>query len=205
MDGSISDSDILSERVCSPVPVPMPISVPSECIDLLPREMWPVYHEMFPSGLQELPATVPMDVWRAHMKQYASKRGGNQIPPPPPIWKAYWGRISSGPALVDRKKKKAPSKEPEPRGAPSGPCPPVPKAFWDRYFQVFPMGHANPGSYAPLDGKPAYDDNAHVKPRYIVRNGSICVRINDDTENPLYVPSTGCDAFDKHGKWLGPG
>jgi hypothetical protein len=183
---------------------PDPVSVPAECIDMLPREMWAVYHEMFPDGTQQLPSTVPADIWRARMKRHFV-RGGLPIPPPPPIWKSYWGRVSSGPALIDRKNNKR--KAPEERGPPQGPRPPVPSAFWDRYFEIFPMGHASTGSYAPLDGKPAYDESTQGKPRYIIRDGSICVRISKDMDTlSHYVPSTGCDAFDKTtGKWLGPG
>jgi hypothetical protein len=178
-----------------------PLSVPAECVDMLPPEMWQVYWEMFPDGRQELPATVPPGIWKAHMKQFVC-RDATPIPPPPPIWKAYWGRVSSGPAMVDRKRK--PADKPQ-RGPPQGPEPPVPAAFWERYFQIFPRGHCMASEYAPLDGKPAYDELAAVLPRYIVRSGAICIRVSGDTEPPVYVKSTGCDSFDKRGRWAGPG
>ena len=183
----------------------MPPSVPAECVDMLPSEMWPTYWGMFPDGRQELPATVPANLWRAHMKK---RFKDDAPPPPPPIWKSYWGRVSTGPALTERTKKRKAS-EPEPekekRRQPAGPEPPVPDAFWHRYFEIFPHGHCGASRYEPMDGKPAYDEYAALVPRYIVRRGTICVRVNGDQEAPLYMPSTGCDAFDERGRWLGPG
>ena len=186
---------------------PMPPGVPAECVDMLPREMWPVYWEMFPDGRQELPATVPRDLWRANMKR---RYRDDAPPPPPPIWKSYWGRVSSGPALTDRnKKRKAPAAGEEPgkaeRPPPAAPERPVPAAFWDRYFDIFPHGHCAASRYEPLDGKPAYDEFSALVPRHVFRRGTLCVRISADSEAPLYVPSTGCDAFDAGGRWLGPG
>ena len=180
----------------------MPPSVPAECVDMLPREMWPVYWEMFPDGRQELPATVPPHLWRAHMKKRCRD---NDPPPPPPIWKSYWGRVSTGPALTDRSKKPKPTDEPQKKGPPAGPEPPLPDRFWDRYFEIFPYGHCAPARYEPLDGKPAYDEVAAILPRYLSRRGTICVRISADHEAPVYVASTGCDALDESGNWIGPG
>ena len=183
----------------------MPVPVPAEAVCMLPPAMWPVYWEMFPDGRQELPATVPAPLWKAHMKRVYNDASP---PPPPPILKSYWGKISSGPALTDRssKKRKAPGDDkPEPRGPPMGPSPPVPKAFWDRYFQLFPHGHCTTGKYEPADGKPAYDEYTAMVPRYMFRRGTLCVRVNGDTEAPIYRASTGCDAFDNKGNWLGSG
>ncbi len=171
---------------------------------MLPPAMWPIYWEMFPDGRQELPATVPPPLWKAHMKAM----GRDRPPPPPPILKSYWGKISSGPALTDRssKKRKAPGDgKPEPRGPPTGPSPPVPRAFWDRYFDLFPQGHCAAGAYEPADGKPAYDEYLALVPRYMFRRGTLCVRVNGDLEAPVYRASTGCDAFDARGNWLGSG
>ena len=184
----------------------MPPGVPAECVDMLPREMWPVYWDMFPDGRQELPATVPAHLWRAHMKK---RFRDEKPPPPPPIWKSYWGKVSTGPALTDKAKKRPKQGEPEKaaerRGPPAGPEPPVSNAFWDRYFDIFPHGHCASGRYEPLDGKPAYDEVAAILPRYLSRRGTICVRISADQEAPIYAASTGCDALDEKGNWLGPG
>jgi hypothetical protein len=184
----------------------MPIPVPSEAIDMLPREMWPIYWEMFPDGRQEMPATVPPQAWRAHMKRTFRD---DKPPPPPPILKSYWGKVSSGPVLRDRhaKKRKALGDEPgEARPPPAGPEPPVPQMFWDRYFQLFPHGHCAASRYEPLDGKPAYNESEFANPRYLLRRGTLCIRVSGEHEFPtVYVPSTGCDAFDDCGNWLGPG
>lgn len=172
---------------------------------MLPPAMWPVYWEMFPDGRQELPATVPAALWKAQMQRLGVDRAG----PAPPILKSYWGKVSSGPALTDRTKlkRKAPGDngKPEPRGPPMGPSPPVPKAFWDRYFHLFPRGHCSTGAYEPADGRPAYDEYLALVPRYMFRRSNLCVRVNGDQEAPIYRASTGCDAFDTRGNWLGPG
>jgi hypothetical protein len=187
----------------------MPIPVPAEAIDMMPREMWPIYWEMFPDGKQELPATVPPQVWKAHMKRAFRD---DKPPPPPPILKSYWGKVSSGPALQDRhaKKRKAEETGGEPgeaqRPPPSGPSQPLPQLFWDRYFRLFPHGHCAASRYEPNDGKPAYNELEFTKPRYMLCRGTLCVRVSGDHEvSPVYVPSTGCDAFDAGGNWLGPG
>jgi len=185
----------------------MPIPVPAEAIDMLPPAMWPVYWEMFPHGRQELPATVPFPLWKAQMKKMGVE---GKPPPPPPILKSYWGKLSSGPALADRSKNKRKASpeddKADSRGPKVGPAPPVPRAFWDRYFQLFPHGHCSTGSYEPEDGRPAYDEAEFKKPRYMLRRGTLCVRVSGSTDDaPVYRRSTGCDALDKHGNWIGPG
>jgi hypothetical protein len=170
---------------------------------MLPREMWGVYWEMFPDGRQELPATVPYNLWKAHMKITFND---TNPPPPPPIHKCYWSKLSSGPALTDRHKKPKTTPEPNARPPPVGPSPPVPVAFWHRYFAMFPRGHCPASTYEPADGKPAFDESQFSKPRYLFKRGTLCVRVSGEHASiPVYRASTGCDAFDAQGNWIGPG
>ena len=181
---------------------PMPPPCPAEGIDMLPPAMWGVYWDMFPDGRQELPATVPFPLWNAQMKRMNPPK----MLGPPPILKSYWGKVSSGPALIDRHKKSKTPAAPKERPTPMGPSPPVPRAFWDRYFEMFPLGHCVAAPYEPADGKPAFDEAEFKKPRYMFRGGTLCVRISGESEPfPIYRASTGCDSFDNKGNWLGPG
>jgi hypothetical protein len=173
-----------------------PISVPAEALDMLPREMWGVYWELFPDGRQELPAIVPYPLWKAQM----AKMGVHPVPPSPPILQGYWGKVrheDESRYEQERKKQRLPEKA---SGLFHGPSPPVPARFWERYFELFPMGHCSVGAYEPSDGKPAF---LSYKPRYTFRNGSLCVRVDDLM--PIYVPSTGCDELDANGVRVGPG
>ena len=45
-----------------------------------------------------------------------------------------------------------------------------------------------------------YDPNP-----YYIKNGGIALRFTDDTGKVVFIPSTGCDAIDKYGNWIGPG
>jgi hypothetical protein len=172
-----------------------PISVPAEAVDLMPPVMWPIYWEMFPDGRQELPAIVPYPLWKKQME----KIGRHPVPPAPPIWQSLWGKIrheDDSRNAQERKKQKLPDM---PSGLFHGPSPPVPAKFWEKYFELFPTGHFSP-PYEPADGKPAY---LSEKPRYMLRKGTLCVRVDDKVD--IYVPSTGCDELDSSGYRVGPG
>jgi hypothetical protein len=172
-----------------------PIGVPAEAVDLMPPVMWPIYWEMFPDGRQELPATVPYPLW----KQQMQKIGRHPVPPAPPIWQSFWGKIrheDDSRYAQERKKQKLPEM---PSDLIHGPSPPVPLKFWEKYFELFPEGHLF-APYEPADGKPAY---LSEKPRYMFRKGTLCVRVDDKVD--IYVPSTGCDELDSSGYRVGPG
>ncbi len=166
-----------------------PIPVPSECFDMTPPEMWPVYWEENPNGT-ELPATVPKAMWENHWRRKNSSLAETMNPPPPPaLWRCYWGKLR-GNALSSRKRK------PDPEDS----LPPVfpprqSKRFWNRYFELFPDGHAAPG-YTPQPPQPWQPDPEKYK---LVR-GSLHV-----FDRGMWRPSTGVDRWNADGSWAGAG
>jgi len=173
-----------------------PIPVPSEAFDFTPPDVWRIYWEEHPRGV-ELPATVPKKLWDAHWKRRNPELAKKEQPPPPPaLLKSYWGRLR-GRALSDRKRKREAGDDP-------GELPPVwppqlSRRFWDRYFELFPDGHPAPeqGPYRPFaEGEPEH-------PKYTIQCGGL--HVNTLKSGRFYRPSTGVDAWDEEGNWLGPG
>lgn len=174
----------------------MPIPVPSEAIDHTPRELWAVIWEEHPLGV-EMPASVPKKLWDAQWKRRNPELSLKQSPPlPPPLLRSYWGRLR-GNALVDRKRKR----DSDDSSIPPVFGPPLSRSVWQRYFELFPDGHPAPPQepYRPA----AYGEQA--PPKYSLIKGSLHVNVSSNPACPIWRPSTGVDAWDKHGAWLGPG
>jgi hypothetical protein len=177
----------------------MPIPVPAECICLFPNQMLKTYWTMFPDGRQEIPETVPMHIWSSRMKnklKYKSKK----IPPPPPFRRNYWNNIKH-----TNKSQKEISKY----SSNVGPDKPLPREFWDKYFELFPDGHLNPESYSyqPLVAI-NNNESTTVVPNdgsYYIKNSSLNLKLRDvESGNSIFIPSTGCDIMDGE-RWIGPG
>jgi hypothetical protein len=166
-----------------------PIPVPSECFDMTPSELWPVYWEEYSDGT-ELPAAVPRAVWE---KQWVARNKGLaetvKPPAPPPLWKSYWGKLRD-PALRSRQRKRD-SEDALPPVFPAR----LSRRFWDRYFELFPDGHRAP-EYAPQPSRPWEQDPEKYK---LVR-GSLHV-----FDRGMWRPSTGVDKWNADGSWGGAG
>ena len=53
---------------------------------------------------------------------------------------------------------------------------------------------------------PAPEEYRYYDPNpYYIKNGGLALRFTDDTGKAVFIPSTGCDAIDKYGNWMGPG
>jgi hypothetical protein len=203
--------------------------VPSESIDFTPPELWPIIWEHYPGGI-EMPSAIPRYAWEKNWREWHPEEAklGKSAPEAPALLKCYWGKLRDR-ALVSRRAakrakvdqappaagKKAPQRRPQQARAPpkkeepdipEEPLPPVlpPRlsdAFWQDYFRIFPEGHGAPGysssgfKSAGEPGKP-YEDPTLYK---LIR-GSLHVMANG-----VWRPSTGVDAWDKNGKWIGPG
>lgn len=113
-------------------PLNRPPPCPGECMDFLPRKMWPIYWKMFPNGTA-LPAEVPRSIWYAHFK--ANYPEEYPSPPPPKIWANYWFKFD----------------DPELR---RGTVNTIPDSFWHHYLAMFPRGHEDPTVAAKLDFTP---------------------------------------------------
>jgi len=173
-----------------------PIPVPSECFDMTPSELWPVYWEEYPHGT-ELPATVPKFVWdKQWLKRNQAMADVINPPAPPPLWKGYWGKMK-GSALNSRMSKckgKSSSHDETTELPPVYPHR-LSKRFWERYFELFPDGH-NATGYEPQPGRAAQQDPVKYK---IVR-GSLHV-----FDHGMWRPSTGVDQWTTDGYWSGRG
>lgn len=176
-----------------------PISVPSEAFDFTPPDAWRIYWEEYPRGT-EMPATVPKKLWDAHWRRRNPDLAEKEMPPAPPaFWKCYWGKFR-GRALSDRKRKRA-DDEGDSEGLPPVWPPQLSKRFWERYFEVFPDGHPAPeqGPYRP------FVPGEQEPEKYKLVSGSLHVNVSGNPKCPIWRPSTGVDAWDKDGAWLGPG
>ena len=167
-----------------------PIPVPSECFDMTPPDLWSVYWEEYPEGT-ELPATVPKGTWEKEWERRNETLALTaKAPPPPPLWKSYWGKLR-GNALSSRKRK------PDPEEALPPVYPPrLSRRFWQRYFELFPDGHGAPG-YEPQGPAQDYQEQP---PTYKLVRGSLHV-----FDRGVWRPSTGVDALDPSGNWVGAG
>lgn len=186
-----TDNKNTERSFCSTAPLP----VPSEAFDFTPPELWRILHEEYPHGV-ELPASVPKKIWDAHWESRNPELARSMRPPPPPPFiKCYWGKLR-GRALQGRKRKAGEADEPLPPVWP----PQLSKRFWARYFQTFPDGHRAPPSepYAP------FRQGEDEPKKYALMKGSLHVNVGSH-ERPFWRPSTGVDAWDKQGTWLGPG
>lgn len=185
--------------MCTPIPVA------SECIDFTPPELWPIIWEHYPGGI-EMPSAIPRHAWEKNWREWHPEEAklGKSAPEAPALLKCYWGKLRDR-ALTSRKNSKR-AKVSHAEETPEEPLPPVfpPRlsdAFWQDYFRVFPEGHGAPGysssgfKSAGEPGKP-YEDPTLYK---LIR-GSLHVMANG-----VWRPSTGVDAWDKSGKWIGPG
>jgi hypothetical protein len=152
-----------------------------------------------------MPASVPKKLWDAQWKRRnPSLAETSKPPPPPPLLRSYWGKLR-GNALVDRKRKRG---EDGPSIPPVFP-PPLSKRFWDRYFELYPDGHPAPPQepYRPF----AFGQEEPKKYCFLdtkregKSSGSLHVNVSSNPACPIWRPSTGVDAWDNHGNWLGPG
>jgi len=158
-----------------------------------------------------MPSAVPKDVWeRNWRKQNPDKAKSGEVPPPAPaFWKCYWGkfrgralennrRAAKKPKTADKKGAKTqPIKQPEEDQEPLPPVypPRLSAEFWKKYFDIFPAGHSAPGySSVPFRNDPS---------PYSISGGQLCVNVSSDAK--IFQPSTGVDAWDDRGNWLGPG
>ena len=175
----------------------LPLPVPSEAIDFTPRELWPLIRKEHPSGTV-MPATVPKKIWEDHWKLKNPKMGKQAaIPPPPAFVKSYWGKLR-GRALSDRKRKAGADEEKDE-------LPPVwPQSlsseFWRSYFELYPDGHPAPESGEYVPWKPDEEPK-----KYALMRGCMHVNASNNREFPAWRASTGVDAWDSRGNWLGPG
>lgn len=176
-----------------------PIPVPSEAIDFTPSDLWPILWEEYPDGIA-MPATVPKKMWEAHWRRRNPKLADTMRPPAPPQFvKGYWGKLR-GNSLTN--KRKARSDEPDAQLPPVWP-PQLSKRFWDRYFEKFPEGHRAPTNEASAPWNPAGRDEE--TPVYTISGGGLCVNALKSKFGKIYRTSTGVDAWDNEGNWLGPG
>lgn len=172
----------------------LPLPVPSESFDFTPPDLWPALWEAYPLGV-EMPGSVPKKIWEDHWRRANPSLAKSVAPPPAPAFlKSYWGKLR-GRALSSRKRK-AGEEEPLPPVWPSQ----LSKAFWARYFELFPNGHAAPAQEPYCQSSYGQEDPK----RYSLFRGALHVNAGSQ-ERPLWRPSTGVDAWDKHGNWLGPG
>lgn len=174
----------------------LPIPVPSEAIDFTPPELWGVYWEHYPQGV-ELPACVPRDVWDRQWTHRNKQLAMSMKPPPPPqLLKNYWNRLQAR-AFTNRRRAKDSQEEPLPPVLP----PTLSKNFWKQYLDIFPSGHKAPpagqyvGNYA---GNSAFKEE-QVKYKFIGGTLHVC------TGEGRWTQSNGCDVWDQCGNWLGPG
>ncbi len=166
-----------------------PIPVPSECFDMTPPELWAVYWAEYPSGT-ELPATVPKWAWDRQWRKRNQETAKHRLPPPPPgLWKCYWGKLRDR-ALESRKRKR---EEQEP--LPPVFAPRLSNAFWNRYFEIFPDGHRAPECAHQPQQPPQQEPE-----RYKLVQGSLHV-----FDRGMWRPSTGVDKWNADGSWGGPG
>ena len=183
-----------------------PISVPSEAIDLTPSDLWRIIWEEYPGGTA-MPATVPKKIWDAHwIKRNPESSKVMLPPPPPPFLKGYWGKLR-GNALTNRRKRKAGDEDEDEQEAKLPPVwpPSLSRRFWDRYFEKFPDGHRAPPTSSSGFG-PALSWNQGQEPsRYSFVGSGLCVNATSSKFGKFYRASTGVDAWDKDGNWLGPG
>jgi len=174
-----------------------PLGVPSEALDFTPRELWPLIRRVYRSGTV-MPATVPRKIWDAHWRRKHPELGKKaDAPPPPPFVKSYWGKLR-GCALSSRKKKTV--KDEEDSAMPPVWPPYFPDEFWESYFEMFPEGHPAPASGEYVPWKPEEEPK-----KYAVIQGSLHVNIGKNPEFPIWRASTGVDAFDAQGNWVGAG
>jgi hypothetical protein len=176
-----------------------PIPVPSEAIDFTPSDLWPILWEEYPDGIA-MPASVPKKMWEAHWRRRNPKLADTMRPPAPPQFvKGYWGKLR-GNSLTN--KRKARSDEPDAQLPPVWP-PQLSKRFWERYFEKFPEGHRAPTNEASAPWNPAGRDEE--TPVYALSGGGLCVNALKNKFGKIYRTSTGVDAWDNQGNWLGPG
>lgn len=178
----------------------LPLPVPSEAIDFTPPELWPILREEHPEGA-EMPASVPKAVWDKHwIASNPDLAKTMQPPPPPPFLKSYWGKLRDR-ALPTRKRaaKAEEGAEPLPPVWPTRLSP----RFWRRYFEKFPEGHAAPRFESGASARPWQpmgDDGV-----YALQGSGLCVNTERSSGRKFYRTSTGVDAWDDRGNWLGPG
>lgn len=171
----------------------MPIPVPTEAIDFTPPELWPVIWELYPSGLV-MPSSVPKGIWERHWKHRNKDLAKTmKCPPPPPFVKGYWGRLNDR-ALTSKKRKAEHEQEELPRVYP----PQLSHEFWRRYFELFPDGHSAPPYQPPTA---AYEEPPK---KYAIFRGQLHVNVGVLPDRPIWKPSTGADAWDPRGNWIGP-
>lgn len=183
-----------SPKLLAPITYCRPIPVPSECFDMTPPELWPVYWEEHPEGT-ELPATVPKPIWDRHWKAKNEKLAETMQPPPPPaLWKCYWGKLR-GRALTSRKRKTG-----EEEALPPVFPPKLSTQFWRRYLEMFPEGHKAPPAFDPRPPPMPSGPSPDEQDRYKLIHGSLHV-----CDRGRWRPSTGCDAWDAGGGWAGAG
>ena len=181
----------------------LPIPVPSECIDFTPPSLWPVIRSFYPSGV-EMPAAVPKQLWEKNCRTRYPQRhkAGEQPPPPPAFLKGYWGRLRNR-ALEPRrpsKKQKTSADKGTSDALPPVQAPKLCAEFWQRYFEMFPDGHRAPVQEPYGSSALGWQENS--KHRLI--RGSRHVNVAKRPQE-IWQPSTGIDAWDEEGNWLGPG
>ena len=97
--GSVCHSEMGSTTVLDTLGHALPPPCPSECIDMLPSDMWAAYWARSRDGTAQLPASLP---WRlseaqsgqggaysAAARRWRQAHGGAL----PKIWKGHWGKF----------------------------------------------------------------------------------------------------------------
>lgn len=177
--------------------VAMPLPVPAEAIDFTPPELWPLVWQEYPQGIV-MPASVPRAVWEKQWKlRNPVLAKSTKCPPPPPFVKGYWGKLNDR-ALSQKKRKVGKDHEEEKENLPPVYPPQFSHAFWRSYFELFPDGHSAP----PYEPPSAYEEPPK---KYAIFHGQLHVNVGVLPDRPIWKPSTGADAWDPRGNWLGPG